>query len=248
MNEWNIYPAIDLRRGHVVRLRQGDPNAETRYADDPVAVAERWRDAGAQWIHIVNLDGAFGEGGSENVTVLKHLTTLGIQIQFGGGMRTMDTIAYALETIGVTRVVLGTVAVKQPSLLEQVLARFGPERIVLGIDARDGLVRTHGWQETAPISAIELGQHWVARGIRHIVFTDISRDGMETGLNLNATVELAQRTGAAVIASGGVSTLEEIQQAYLAGLSGVIIGRALYEGTIQLEEALRIGKDKRRNI
>jgi phosphoribosylformimino-5-aminoimidazole carboxamide ribotide isomerase len=236
---WDIYPAIDLRRGHVVRLKQGDPNQETKYANDPLIVARRWQEVGADWLHVVNLDGAFGEQGKENQIALERILTTGLKVQFGGGLRDLIGVRRALD-LGVSRVVIGTAAVKNPALVEAALNAFGPEQIALGIDARDGRVRTHGWKEAAPMKAVELAQQWATQGVRWIIFTDVARDGMGSGLNLEATVQLAEKTGFHVIASGGVASLEDVRQTYEAGLSGVIIGRALYEGQVTLENALQI--------
>jgi len=240
MNEtriWDVYPAIDLRRGRVVRLRQGDPNRETQYADDPLTVARRWQEAGADWLHVVNLDGAFGERGQENQVALERILSAGLSVQFGGGLRDLSGVRRVLD-LGVSRAVIGTAAVENPALVEAALAEFGSQRIALGIDARDGRVRTRGWQETAPMTAVELAQRWAAQGARWGIFTDVARDGMGSGLNLEATTRLARTTGLCVIASGGVASLEDVRRTYEAGLSGVIIGRALYEGQITLPEAL----------
>ncbi|MBN1813341.1 MAG: 1-(5-phosphoribosyl)-5-[(5-phosphoribosylamino)methylideneamino]imidazole-4-carboxamide isomerase [Anaerolineae bacterium] len=243
MDVWNIYPAIDLRRGRVVRLMQGDPDRETQYADDPLHVARWWQEAGTNWLHVVNLDGALDESGRENLAALERVLTTGPKVQFGGGMRDLDGIRRALD-LGVSRTVIGTAAVENPALVEAALAEFGSERIALGLDARAGIVRTHGWKEDTGIAAIEMGQQWADKGVRWIIFTDVARDGMGTGLNLGATVELAQASGMHVIASGGVASLEDVQRVYEAGLSGVIIGRALYEGQVVLKEALEVGKRK----
>jgi phosphoribosylformimino-5-aminoimidazole carboxamide ribotide isomerase len=245
MKTWDIYPAIDLRRGRVVRLRQGDPNRETEYADDPLRVARRWADAGATWLHVVNLDGALDEGGQENLAALARILTAGPRVQFGGGMRRLADVRRALN-LGVSRAVVGTAAVENPALVEAALAEFGPERVAVGIDARRGRVRTHGWQQATPMTALALARRWADRGVRWFIFTDVARDGMGSGLNLDATVELARSTGRQVIASGGVSGLDDVARAYRAGLSGAIIGRALYEGEIGLEEALQVGHKERR--
>jgi phosphoribosylformimino-5-aminoimidazole carboxamide ribotide isomerase len=257
MRIWNVYPAIDLRQGRVVRLMQGDPNQETKYADEPLSVARRWQEAGAEWLHIVNLDGAFGERSQENQAALERILTTGLQVQFGGGLRNLESIRRALD-LGVNRVVIGTAAVKNPALVKAALEDFGPERVAVGIDARQGKVRTHGWKEAASVTAVELAQQWAARGVHWVIFTDVAHDGMGSGLNLRATKQLAQATGPStalrlrsgqgsghclnVIASGGVASLEDVRQAYEAGLSGVIIGRALYEGQVRLEDALRVGE------
>ena len=237
--EWMVYPAIDLRRGRVVRLMQGDPGRETKYADDPLSVARRWKEAGAAWLHVVNMDGAFDEHSQQNQAALERILTTGLRVQFGGGVRDFATLRRALD-LGVSRVVIGTAAVENPALVEEALRILGPERIAVGIDARKGKVRTHGWREAAPITAVELASQWAAQGVRWVIFTDVSRDGMGSGLNVETTAHLAQTTGLNVIASGGVANLEDVRQAYQAGLSGVIIGRALYEGQVALEDALEV--------
>jgi phosphoribosylformimino-5-aminoimidazole carboxamide ribotide isomerase len=236
MTNFHVYPAIDLRGGRVVRLAQGDPDRETAYSGDPGAVARRWQDAGASWIHVVNLDGAFGETGQENAATLADIVAVGTRVQFGGGLRSLDAIAAALD-LGVSRVVVGTAAVEEPGLMGATLERFGPERVAVGIDAREGFVRVHGWQEGTGVRAADLARQWADAGGRWLVFTDISRDGMGSGVNVAATRALAEGTGLCVIASGGVATLEDVQRVKDAGLAGVIIGRALYEGTVDLKEA-----------
>ena len=239
MGDFTIYPAIDLRDGRVVRLAQGDPDRETAYDNQPLAVARRWQAAGAMWLHVVNLDGAFGEGGRKNVTALARILTTGLRVQFGGGVRDLVTVRRVLD-LGVSRVVLGTVAVENPAVVEAALADFGPERLAVGIDARDGYVRTRGWREAAPLKAADLAQQWASIGGRWLVFTDIARDGMGSGVNVDATAALAQATGLTVIASGGVASLDDVQRVKSAGLHGVIIGRALYEGQVSLEAAFKI--------
>ncbi|MGC9520821.1 MAG: 1-(5-phosphoribosyl)-5-[(5-phosphoribosylamino)methylideneamino]imidazole-4-carboxamide isomerase [Anaerolineae bacterium] len=244
MSEFTIYPAIDLRQGKVVRLAQGDPDRETTYGQDPLRVAKRWERAGARWLHVVNLDGAFGERGSQSQQALAQILTTPLAVQFGGGIRDSASLSRALE-LGVARVVVGTAFVEDPDFLRTALARFGPERVVVGIDARDGIVRIRGWQEAAPLQAAELAQRWAELGGRWLVFTDISRDGMGSGVNVEATKALAETTGLHVIASGGVRSLADVQRVRDAGLSGVIIGRALYEEQIRLEDALEIQKEDR---
>jgi phosphoribosylformimino-5-aminoimidazole carboxamide ribotide isomerase len=238
--EWAVYPAIDLRRGRVVRLMQGDPGRETKYANDPLHVARRWQDAGAGWLHVVNLDGAFDERGSQNLVALEQILTTGLRVQFGGGLRDPKRVRQVLD-LGVSRAVIGTAAVEDPDLVETSLRIFGPERIAVGIDARGGKVRTHGWSLATSMPALALARQSATLGVRWIIFTDVARDGMGTGLNLDATVDLAQETGLNVIASGGVASLGDVRRTCEAGLSGVIIGRALYEGQIVLEDALRVG-------
>ncbi len=241
MSAFTIFPAIDLRGGKVVRLKQGDPARQTTYANDPAAIARRWLDAGARWLHVVNLDGAFGERGTANQKALGDILSEvaeQAQVQFGGGVRTLAAVESALA-LGVGRVVLGTVAVENPSLVEQAIKRFGAQRIVAGIDARQGRVRIRGWEDDSGVDTLTLGTRLFQQGVRTVVFTDIARDGVGSGVNVQATRNLAKSTGLSVIASGGVATLEDVQRVRRAGLAGVIIGRALYEGQIDLEEALQ---------
>lgn len=234
-----VYPAIDLRGGRVVRLKQGDPARLTAYSNDPVEIARRWLEAGAAWLHVVNLDGAFGESDDANRSALEAILRLGAQVQFGGGMRSLDAVARALD-LGVSRAILGTMAVENPDQVAQALARFGAEKIAVGIDARDGLVRTRGWKDNSGVPALDLALRIRTLGLRTVIFTDIRRDGLGGGLNLAATKELADASGLDVIASGGVHTLSDVRAVKEAGLAGVIIGRALYDGTIELGEALRV--------
>ncbi len=248
MEAFTIYPAIDLRQGRVVRLAQGDPERETSYSTDPLRVAQQWQAAGAQWLHVVNLDGAFGEHGIANHTALAAILERSISVQFGGGLRDRASLSRALE-LGVSRVVVGTAYVESPAFVIEALQRYGPERVALGIDALDGLVRIRGWQEGASVGtgavlqARELARRWAADGGRWLVFTDISRDGMGFGVNVAATAEIAREAGLDVIASGGVCSLEDVIRVREAGLSGIIIGRALYEGQVDLAEALQAGKE-----
>jgi phosphoribosylformimino-5-aminoimidazole carboxamide ribotide isomerase len=234
-----VYPAIDLRDGKVVRLKEGDPARMTAYSDDPVEIARRWMDDGAVWLHIVNLDGAFGEGDAANQVALESILKLDAQVQFGGGLRSLDAISRALD-LGVKRVVLGTVAVENPPVVADSLDRFGEDPIAVGIDARDGLVRVRGWKDNSRVSALDLALQARTLGVRTLILTDVSRDGLDTGLNITATRELADASGLDVIASGGVHALADVLGARDAGLSGVIIGRALYEGTIELKSALQV--------
>lgn len=237
---FDIYPAIDLRRGRVVRLQWGDPNRETAYGDDPAAVARRWLAAGASWLHVVNLDGAFAEAGDDNWAALADITALGARVQFGGGLRLMPDLGRAFEA-GVTRVVLGTAALERPELAAEAVARFGPARVAVGIDARDGLVRTRGWQAGTAVTPVALAQSMAVLGVSTIIYTDISRDGVLTGVNVADTAALAESSGLAVIASGGVRSLSDVaalRARSAAGVAGVIIGRALYEGQVDLAAAL----------
>ena len=240
METFTVYPAIDLRQGRVVRLAQGDPNRETHYGDSAGAMARRWQDAGATWLHVVNLDGALdeGPGASKNLTALTHILTTGLSVQFGGGLRDLDAIRRVLD-LGVWRVVLGTALVENPTLVETALATFGMERVAVGIDARDRKVRTHGWRQATSLTAAELAERWATMGGRWLIFTDVSRDGMGRGINVNATSALAETADLYVIASGGVASIEDVRRVRSAGLRGVIIGRALYEGQVTLQDALQ---------
>ena len=239
---FTIYPAIDLRAGRVVRLKEGDPARMTAYSDDPAAMAKHWLEVGASWLHVVSLDGAFGESDRANrsalLSILKVTNEFNAQVQFGGGLRSLDSIAHAVE-LGVRRIVLGTIAVEQPALVSEAVTRFGAERIAVGIDARDGMVRVRGWQDNSGISATNLALQMQTSGLRTVIFTDIRRDGLGSGLNIDATRELAEVSGLDVIASGGVHTLEDVTSARDANLSGVIVGRAIYEGTLDLKVALQ---------
>jgi phosphoribosylformimino-5-aminoimidazole carboxamide ribotide isomerase len=234
-----VYPAIDLRGGKVVRLKEGDPARMTAYSADPAEMAQRWLDAGANWLHVVNLDGAFGESDIANRSALEAILKHGVQVQFGGGLRSLDAIAQALD-LGVSRVVLGTIAIEQPAVVADALKQFGAERIAVGIDARDGLVRTRGWKDDSGIKATDLALQMRTLGLATVIFTDVSRDGLGSGLNIPSTRELAEVSGLDVIASGGVHTLDDVMAAKDAGLAGVIVGRALYEGTLDLKNALQV--------
>ena len=255
-----VFPAIDLRHGRCVRLRQGRAEDETVYGDDPVAVAVRWVGEGAEWLHVVNLDGAFGEqtGDSHRPINLQRLAEIKAAvpqtpIQFGGGVRSLADVETALD-LGATRVILGTVAVQDPDMVEKMIGRFGPEQIVIGIDARGGQVATHGWLRTSDTTAIALGQAMGSKGASRIVYTDIARDGMLTGVNVDATAALARATELQVIASGGVASLEDIvrleaTRSRAAGngsagqIEGVIIGQALYTGAVSLRDAIRTARN-----
>ena len=237
-----------MRGGQVVRLRQGDPNAQTVYADDPAQMAERWAGLGARWLHVVNLDGAFTGSRHEanespNLAALRRiLAAVNVPVQFGGGLRDLAGIELVLQA-GVARVVLGTVAVQQPEMVREAVQRWGADRIVAGLDAKDGMIATHGWQTQSALSALEVANHMRELGATRVVFTDIARDGMLQGVNVQATSALARASGLAIIASGGVASLDDIVrlQAHAAdGIEGGIIGQALYTGVVDLGDALRV--------
>ena len=235
-----IYPAIDLRDGKVVRLQEGDPNQQTTFSSDPVATAQQWIDSGATWIHMVNLDGAFSDA-NDNGIILEAAAKLNAKIQFGGGLRSMKDIKQAVDS-GASRVVLGTVAVKEPQIVLDAVKKFGTDAICVALDARDGVVMTHGWTAKTDVTPIELGRIMMEGGVKHALFTDVSRDGKLTGVNIEATVNLGRETGLQVIASGGVSTTHEIKTLAESGyVAGAVIGMALYEGKLKLEEAIAAG-------
>jgi phosphoribosylformimino-5-aminoimidazole carboxamide ribotide isomerase len=255
-----VFPAIDLRHGRCVRLRQGRAEDETVYGDDPAAVARQWVAQGAEWLHVVNLDGAFGESEATlrrpvNLRRLEEIHTAVPEtpIQFGGGLRTLQDAETALS-LGATRVILGTVAVRDPDLVVEALRRFGAERIVVGIDARDGQVATEGWRQVSDTTtALALGRAMRQRGVRRVVYTDIARDGMLAGVNVEATTALVRGTGLRVIASGGVASLDDLARlkakedrqgsnGFAGGIEGVIIGQALYTGTISLPDAIQMAR------
>lgn len=232
-----IYPAIDLRGGQVVRLKEGDPNRQTVFSANPVETAQRWIDQGATWLHVVNLDGAFAEANS-NGAILEALARLDVKVQFGGGLRQLSDVQQAFDR-GAARVVLGTVAVEQPEVVAEAVARWGAERVCIALDAKHGKVATHGWQQASDHTPVELGRQMVEQGVRHALYTDFSRDGGLAGVNIDATVTLARETGLAVIASGGVSSAGEIERLAASGVvAGAVIGMALYEGRLTLMEAL----------
>ncbi len=232
-----IYPAIDLKDGVCVRLRQGAMDQATIYAEDPGAQARAWVEAGFAWVHVVDLNGAFA-GRSVNIAAVQAiLAAVDVPVQLGGGLRDMAGIAHWLEA-GVRRVILGSAAVKNPELVREACRAF-PGRIVVGIDARDGRVATEGWAETGSLTAIDLARRFADTGVAAIVYTDISRDGMLSGVNIPQTVALAQNTPIPVIASGGIGAAADIAAVAAAGvLEGVIVGRALYDGRVTAQAAL----------
>lgn len=239
MRTFTVYPAIDLRGGRVVRLKEGDPARQTIYSDETARIARRWLEAGAQWLHIVNLDGAFAENDTVNHAALRDILKItkeyNARVQFGGGIRSLMMIEQAI-TLGVSRVVLGTIAIEQPRVVAEAIQTFGAEKIAVGIDVRNGLVRVRGWQSESGTPATDLALQMKDAGVRTVIFTDISRDGLGSGLNIPSTRALAEASGLDVIASGGVHNMDNVTAAREAALAGVIIGRALYEGTIDVNK------------
>ena len=235
-----LIPAIDLKEGHCVRLRQGNMDDSTVFSDDPVAMAGQWVEQGCRRLHIVDLDGAF-EGEPINADVIEEISNTypDLEIQIGGGIRSIDTVEAYLEA-GVNYVIIGTMAVKRPEFVTELCSEF-PGNVIVGLDAKNGMVATHGWAEESEHEAIDLARRFEDQGVAAIVYTDISRDGMMQGVNVEATRDLARAIEVPVIASGGVTNLDciiKLNEVSDSGIMGVIIGRALYEGTISLPEAL----------
>ncbi len=235
-----VLPAIDLKRGQCVRLIQGRADRETVYDAHPERVARSFQDAGARMLHLVDLDGAF-DGQTENLQAIRAVrAAVSIPIELGGGMRSYDAVR-AMLALGIESVIVGTMAVRDPEALERLLRDAQPGQIQLGIDARDGLVAIRGWQEDTDLQAADLARRWQARGIERVIFTDISRDGMLQGPNLEAVREFAQAAGVRVTASGGVSRSADIRalaELEPLGVDRVIVGKALYEGNISLAEVV----------
>ncbi len=236
MKSFTIYPAIDLLNGNVVRLKQGDPTKKTIYSSAPAEVATKWSGLGAKWLHIVNLDGALDSEDDKNLFAIQEIFSTmkseSIKIQLGGGLRSLKMIKKMID-LGVSRVILGTIIVENPDLVSTAIKEFGADRIVAGIDAHNGMVRTHGWTKDHSMNALDVSLAIKQIGIQTIIYTDISRDGVGGGVNLHSTENLAQTSGLDVIASGGIYSEEDVLAVKQAGLPGVIIGRALYEESIE---------------
>ncbi len=236
-----LYPAIDLKDGQCVRLLQGDMDEATVFNDSPVKQALEFQDAGCEWLHIVDLNGAF-EGKPVNLSAIKAILHAcpDMKIQLGGGIRTPDTIGYWLDA-GISRVILGTIALKNPDIVHMATKRFS-DKIAVGIDARDGLVATDGWIQDTGMEVIDLANEYQVSAVSAIIYTDITRDGAMQGPNIEATAELANSVNTPVIASGGVSSLADLKALKNCGapLNGVIIGRALYDKKIDIKEALAL--------
>jgi len=265
LSSFTVYPAIDLHQGKVVRLVQGDPARKKVYSQDPSVMARHWLEAGASWLHVVNLDGALSSSqvgvpvDQDNWRALEAImqATAGfpfVRVQFGGGIRSLEDVAIILAA-GVERVIIGTAAVHNPELVASAVQKYGAARVCVGIDARDGEVKVNGWQAGTGILAETLAEQMTTLGVKTLIFTNIARDGTGAGVDLNATLRIAAvskalhnavekeaveltESGLQVIASGGINTLLDIHAVQQSGLSGVIVGRALYEGRFTLQEAL----------
>ena len=236
-----LFPAIDIRGGKCVRLLKGDFDQETVFSDSPAEMAAQWESQGAEFLHLVDLDGARAGKPQNLATVKAILEKVKIPVELGGGIRTLDHIEEVLN-LGVRRVILGSVAVHDPALVKAACEKYG-DRVVVGIDAKDGMVAVEGWAETSNLEAPVLGKMMADAGVKTIIYTDISRDGTLSGVNVEATVEMARRSGLEVVASGGVKSIEDIRalKAYeKEGIAGAILGKSLYMHTLDLKEALAV--------
>lgn len=234
-----LYPAIDIKNGQCVRLRQGQFQDVEVYSFEPVQVAVKWEKLGASFIHLVDLDGALA-GRGVNDEVIKEITkTVKVPIQVGGGIRTTQDIEHKLN-LGVSRVIIGTKAVESPQFVKETIANFGADKIVIGIDAKKGMVAIEGWEKVSNYNAVSLALEMKEMGVLNIVYTDISKDGMLMGPNVEHTKEMVEATGLNIIASGGVSCMKDLEALNEIHVSGAIIGKALYEKKIQLDQAVAL--------
>ena len=236
-----LIPAIDLKNGYCVRLLQGESDKETVYSNDPAAMAVKFEEAGAKKLHLVDLDGAFHGVGTNIPSIHSILKNVSIPVQIGGGLRTEEDIDTMID-LGVSAVIVGTMAVKNPDLLEKLLNKYADEQIILGIDSRNRKVAIEGWNEGTEIQDVKFALRWKKYGIKRVVFTDISRDGMLSGPNLAALREMAQHTGLKIVASGGISSMEDLEQLKTLEPNGVdqaISGKAIYEGKIDLKRVFK---------
>lgn len=235
-----LFPAVDILDNRAVRLLYGQRDKVTDYGD-PVELALRWSDMGAQYLHVVDLNGAFDDSAVNRETLKKLVKELKIPVQLGGGIKTLDKIKYYLEEVGVTRVIVGTACVTAPDVADKACALYG-NKIVAGIDCKDGFVAIKGWVEKSDLTAQKVALDMKARGSDTVVYTDISRDGALTGVNVDATAELAKNTGMKIIASGGMSCIDDIKKLMQKDVYGAILGRAIYNGNIDLSDALETVK------
>ena len=236
-----LIPAIDLKNGFCVRLLQGESDMETVYSSDPAAMAVKFEEAGAERLHLVDLDGAFQGEGANIPSIRSILKNVSIPVQIGGGLRTEEDIDSIMD-LGASAVIVGTMAVKRPDVLEKLLNKYTDEQIILGIDARNRKVSIEGWKESTEIQDVKFALRWKNSGIKRVVFTDISRDGMLSGPNLAALREMAEHTGLKIVASGGISSMDDLEQLKTLEPNGVdqaISGKAIYEGKIDLKRVFK---------
>lgn len=234
-----LYPAIDIRNGQCVRLRQGQFHNQEVYSSSPVKVAKQWETQGASFIHLVDLDGALHGHGVNEEVIRDIASAVSVPVQVGGGIRTIKDIENKLN-LGVNRVIIGTKAVENPAFIKEAISNFGADRVVIGIDAKNGMVAIEGWEKVSNYNAITLALNMKELGVKTIVYTDISKDGMLQGPNVECTKEMVDMTGLDIIASGGVSSLKDLELVNQVGVHGAIIGKALYENRINLEEAIQL--------
>lgn len=242
MSDFIIFPAIDLKGGRCVRLRQGRAEEATTYSDDPATVARQWKAAGAEWLHVVDLDGAF-QGQPAHREVIRQIAAVGVPMEIGGGLRTQEDIMAVLAD-GARRAIIGTMAWENPQVLERLVGHFG-NQLVLGIDARNGRVQIKGWTETTDLPAVDLARRVDSLGIHTIIYTDTATDGMLQGPNLKAIEKMCRSVGCAVIASGGVSTVDDIRRLRALdcpNLAGAIVGKALYENRVTMPALLEAAR------
>lgn len=232
-----VYPAIDVRNGQCVRLLQGSFDKETVYGDDPVAMARNLKEQGAKWVHVVDLDGA-RTGVAQNLPLIEKMTKLGLKIELGGGIRTCEEFARRMDC-GVARCVLGTAAIETPELVAWAAERY-PGRVAVGIDARDGKVAVKGWEESSALTPLEVALQAKQAGVRTVIYTEIANDGMQGGPDIEGSAALAEKSGLDVIVSGGVGCLEDVERVKKAGLPGVIVGKAMYDGRLEIKQALKL--------
>lgn len=232
-----LYPAIDMKGGKCVRLTQGLFDNVKVYSDTPAHMAKLWVEQGASFLHLVDLDGALAGHSVNEAAIRAIVEETSVPVQLGGGIRSAQAVKNMLS-LGITRCIIGTKAVEQPEFIRQLIEQFGPERIVVGVDAKDGMVAVHGWEKVSTVTAVSLCMQMKEYGVRHIVYTDISKDGTLTGPNVAYTKMLTDETGLDIIASGGVSCMEDLAALHDSGIQGAIIGKALYENRIRLPEAI----------
>lgn len=239
-NNFTIFPAIHLRNGEVVRFTQGDISNPVIFHSDPVACAQQWIDEGAQWLQVINLDAAFNEDASNNWSLIEAISKLNVNIQFGGGIRNIDDVHWAMKS-GIKRVIIGTAAVENPELMAESIATYGSDAIVLSIDTdQDGEVKIHGWQAGGSVQAAGLAIQMRQLGVTRAIHTSIHLDGSMTGTDLQASIDLASISGLNITVGGGIGCLDDVLECYNnQGINGVIIGKALYTGNVDLKQALR---------